>query len=141
MKVKLIAGIGEIARADWNGLAGTNYPFLRHEFLSALEQSGAVGEQTGWLPRHLLVYDRDELTAAMPLYLKFHSQGEYVFDHQWAHAYRQQSLAYYPKWLTSIPFTPCQGERIALKKGADAAEIIHAIVSFIQNASEASDIS
>ena len=141
MKVKLIESISEIDSTVWNRLAGTDYPFLRHEFLLALEQSGAVSEQTGWQARHLLVYDRYELTAVMPLYLKFHSQGEYVFDHQWAHAYRQQGLAYYPKWLTSVPFTPCQGERIALKNGADAAEIIHAIVSFIRQASKDREIS
>lgn len=72
----------QVNDADWNSLTGNAYPFLRHEFLLALEQSGSVSGQTGWVPAHLLVLDKDELIAFMPLYLKQHSWGEYVFDHQ-----------------------------------------------------------
>ena len=86
---------------DWNRLASDAYPFLRHEFLLALEQSGSICEQTGWVPTHLLVLDEDDLVAFMPLYLKQHSWGEYVFDHQWAQAYQQHGLDYYPKYLTT----------------------------------------
>lgn len=141
MEVKLIESITDIDSSEWNRLSGTDYPFLRHEFLSALERSGSVCQQSGWRPQHLLVYDGDELAALMPLYLKFHSQGEYVFDHQWAHAYRQQGLVYYPKWLTSIPFTPCQGDRIAIRNGKDTVKIMNTIFDYIQEASENEGIS
>ena len=92
---------------------------MRHEFLFALEQSGSVCQQTGWLPSHILVFKGEELVAFMPLYLKEHSWGEYVFDHQWAQAYLQQDIDYYPKWLTAIPLTPCQGSRIIINETID----------------------
>ena len=141
MEVKLIESMTEIDSPVWNRLTGTDYPFLRHEFLLALEQSASVCQQTGWQAQHMLIYDRDELVALMPLYLKYHSQGEYVFDHRWAQAYRQQNLAYYPKWLTSIPFTPCQGERIVIQDGKNAAKITDLIVTHIQQISERQGIS
>jgi len=128
--------------ADWNRLAGHAYPFLRHEFLLALEQSGSVSGQTGWVPAHLLVLDEDELVAFMPLYLKQHSWGEYVFDHQWAQAYQQHELDYYPKWLTAIPLTPCQGARIVSKaEGIDQLEVTHTLLTFIKQLSEQRGIS
>lgn len=125
----------------WNRLAGDAYPFLRHEFLSALEQSGSVSAQTGWEPAHLLVMDEEELVAFMPLYLKRHSWGEYVFDQSWAQAYRQQGLDYYPKWLTAIPFTPCQGARIVSKAAADPLEVMQLLLGFIKQLSAKLDIS
>jgi len=119
MEVKQIHSMAQVDCANWNRLSGEAYPFLRHEFLLALEQSGSVCEQTGWAPAHLLVSDNKKLVAFMPLYLKQHSWGEYVFDHQWAQAYQQNGLDYYPKWLTTIPLTPCQGTRIVIKEGID----------------------
>lgn len=77
MEVKQINSISQVNGADWNRLCGVAYPFIRHEFLLALEQSGSVCDKTGWLPAHLLVFDKDELIAFMPLYLKEHSWGEY----------------------------------------------------------------
>ncbi|PKM10563.1 MAG: GNAT family N-acetyltransferase [Gammaproteobacteria bacterium HGW-Gammaproteobacteria-3] len=141
MEVKLIENITEIDSGLWNSLAGTDYPFIRHEFLEALELSGPVSQQTGWRARHLLVYDQGILVALMPLYLKFHSQGEYVFDQQWAKAHQQSDLLYYPKWLTAIPFTPCQGARIVIRNGLDAAPIIALIMAFMQQSSESHGIS
>lgn len=141
MQVKLINSMTQVDRVAWNNLAGDAYPFLRHEFLSALEQSGSVSEQTGWLPTHLLVMKDDELLAFMPLYLKNHSYGEYVFDHQWAHAYHQSGLAYYPKWLTAIPFTPCQGARICVKDTADQLDVTRLLLAFIKQMSEQQDVS
>lgn len=132
MKAIQPGSLAQIDRTEWNGLTGTGYPFLRHEFLSALERSASVSAETGWQPRHLLVYEQNELVALMPLYLKFHSRGEYVFDYQWAEAYRNHGLAYYPKWLTSIPFTPCQGKRIAIKTGADENRIVSFIAAYLQ---------
>jgi len=141
MEVKQINSMTQVDFADWNRLAGDAYPFLRHEFLLALEQSGSVSEQTGWTPAHLLVLDKDEVVAFMPLYLKQHSWGEYVFDHQWAQAYQQQGLDYYPKWLTAIPLTPCQGPRIVIKAAIDPFEVTQLLLNFIKQLSEQRGIS
>ncbi|MDD2722714.1 MAG: GNAT family N-acetyltransferase [Methylovulum sp.] len=141
MKVQLLENLAQIDAVAWNNLAGDVYPFLRHEFLLALEQSSAVSEKTGWIPRHLLVLNDGELCALMPLYLKTHSRGEYVFDQQWANAYHQQGLAYYPKLLTAIPFTPCQGLRFASKEGLDAENILRLFLKTIQQLAVQYDIS
>lgn len=125
----------------WNNLVHNKDPFLRHEFLLALEQSGSASEQTGWLPHHLLVENQHQLIAAMPLYLKTHSRGEYVFDQQWADAYVQSGMAYYPKWINGIPFTPCQGQRILIKENQDEQAIIQACIAFITELSELNNIS
>ncbi len=141
MDIKQINSMAQVDCADWNGLAGDAYPFMRHEFLLALEQSGSIAVQTGWRPAHLLVLDKQELVAFMPLYLKQHSRGEYVFDHQWAQVYQQHGLDYYPKWLTSIPLTPCQGSRIVVKAAIDPFEITQLLLTFIKQLSEQRGIS
>ncbi|MFP5407439.1 MAG: peptidogalycan biosysnthesis protein, partial [Gammaproteobacteria bacterium] len=96
--------LSNVPCAQWNALAAaaqgrtTAQPFLRHEFLSSLAVTGCTGEAAGWIPRHLLLEDRaGALHAAVPLYMKTHSYGEYVFDWAWADAYEQHGLAYYPK--------------------------------------------
>ncbi|MGR9087233.1 MAG: GNAT family N-acetyltransferase [Gammaproteobacteria bacterium] len=136
MEAKLIDSILEVEAPDWNSLAGDDYPFLRHEFLSSLEQCGAVSEQTGWKTRHLLMFEDARLLAAMPLYLKYHSAGEYVFDHQWAEAYHRHGMSYYPKWLTAIPFTPCQGPRLAVKNPPYPARLMPELLGIIREMSE-----
>ena len=141
MHVLQINSISQVSSTDWNNLAGIAYPFLRHEFLLALEESGSVCQKTGWIPAHLLVLDDNKLVAFMPLYLKEHSWGEYVFDHQWAQVYQQHDLNYYPKWLTAIPFTPCQGARIVFNNAIDTFEITHLLFSFIKNLSIQHNIS
>jgi predicted N-acyltransferase len=141
MEVKQIHGMTQVDCADWDRLAGEANPFLRHAFLLALEQSASVCEQTGWSPAHLLVMEGDEPVAVMPLYLKHHSWGEYVFDHQWAQAYRQHGIDYYPKWLTAIPLTPCQGERIITNPGVDPLEVMRVLLAFIKQLSEQQGIS
>lgn len=141
MEVKQINSMKQVDSADWNRLTGDAYPFLRHEFLLALEQSGSISEQTGWVPSHLLVMDKDELVAFMPLYLKQHSWGEYVFDHQWAQSYQQHDIDYYPKWLSAIPLTPCQGTRIAIKATIDPLDVTHTLLTFIKKLSEQRGIS
>lgn len=141
MHVQQINSLSQVSSTDWNNLSGIAYPFLRHEFLLALEESGSVCQKTGWIPAHLLVIDDNKLVAFMPLYLKEHSWGEYVFDHQWAQAYQQHDLNYYPKWLTAIPFTPCQGARIVFNNAIDTLEITHLLFSFIQNLSIQHNIS
>ncbi len=119
MNIQFIANISAVQAEHWNQVAGTDYPFLRHEFLLALEQSGVVTSENGWQPQHLLVFAEADLIAACPLYLKFHSQGEFVLDHQWADAFQRQGLAYYPKGLTAVPFTPCPAQRLLFKAGVD----------------------
>ena len=136
MEVKLINSISQVEAVCWNNLTGPEYPFLRHEFLMALELSGSVGERTGWIPQHLLVFSDDRLVGLMPLYLKFHSRGEYVFDYEWAHAFERYGLAYYPKWVTSIPFTPCPGPRIVISKGFNEPDIALNIISFLKEQSD-----
>jgi predicted N-acyltransferase len=141
MEVKQINSMAQVDCANWNRLSGDAYPFLRHEFLLALEQSGSVCEQTGWVPAHLLVMDEEKLVAFMPLYLKQHSWGEYVFDHQWAQAYQQHGLDYYPKWLTAVPLTPCQGARIVIKTAIDPLEVMQLLLNFIKQLSEQRGVS
>jgi len=141
MNIKQIQSMSQIDPSAWNQLAGTDYPFIRHEFLTALEESGSVCNQTGWKPAHLLVYDDEILIALMPLYLKGHSWGEYIFDHQWAQAFQQHGLNYYPKWLTAIPLTPCQGSRIVVRDEIDPFKITQLLLSFIKKLSKEQNIS
>ncbi|MDT4291547.1 GNAT family N-acetyltransferase [Methylomonas sp. MO1] len=141
MEVKQIDSMAQIDAADWNQLCGLDYPFLRHEFLSALEQSAAVCPQTGWEATHLLVIDNQKLQAALPLYSKTHSWGEYVFDQQWAQAYQQHGLAYYPKLVSAIPFTPCQGQRLLFAPEADQTAVCALLFGFIQQLAELRGVS
>lgn len=114
--------LSELSLAEWNQLVGTGNPFLRHEFLQGLESTGCVTAETGWQPHHWVERDgRGALRAVMPCYLKTHSFGEYVFDWAWAEAWAQYGLDYYPKLLSAIPFTPCQGPRLLYSPGSDPA--------------------
>ena len=109
----------------WNRLAGDE-PFLRHEFLHALHETGCASEATGWAPRYLAAFDDTEperLVGAMPLYVKSHSRGEYVFDWAWADAYERHGLEYYPKLLSAIPFTPVTGPRLLAESDAVAQSL------------------
>ena len=137
MQIKQFNSLAEISALEWNLLAGSGYPFLRHEFLSALELSGSAAAKTGWSARHLLIYDGEQLLALCPLYLKTHSQGEFVFDQSWANAYHQHGLRYYPKWLTAVPFTPCPAPRIIIKPGVDECQVLSLLLEFIEHHSGA----
>lgn len=111
--LEIIEKLSEVSPADWNALLSPDAsPFLKHEFLSTLEETACVGSNTGWQIAHLALYRSRKLIGAMPLYLKLHSYGEFVFDWSWAQAYEQQGMQYYPKALCAIPFTPVQGSRI-----------------------------
>jgi predicted N-acyltransferase len=109
---RIARGVSELPAAQWEGLTGRNDPFLSHRFLSLLEESGSVGEATGWTPLPVTVERSGRTTAAAPAYLKSHSQGEYVFDHGWADAWERTGQAYYPKLQVAVPFTPCVGPRL-----------------------------
>jgi predicted N-acyltransferase len=120
VKAEFLGSLGQIAASDWNDVAGTDYPFLRHEFLYGLEQTGCATANTGWQACHLLLRDEAGLLAVMPLYLKSHSYGEYVFDWSWADAWQRSGLDYYPKLVSAIPFTPATGPRLCTRQGADS---------------------
>ena len=112
MQARFVNRIDDIPEEAWNRLVADGNPFLTHAFLAALEHQGAVGEYTGWEPRHLIVEDGTSLLGALPLYLKSHSFGEFVFDWAWANAYDRAGIAYYPKLLIGIPYTPVTGPRL-----------------------------
>ncbi len=110
---RVASDLSRVATVEWNALVGPRYPFLRYEFLRALEVHGCLGERYGWLPQHLLLHDAaGRLQAAAPLYLKFNSYGEFVFDGSWADAYRRAGLAYYPKLVSASPYTPATGPKL-----------------------------
>ena len=112
MKIEIHSGIAAIPAEEWNALVRDRNPLLRHEFLHAMEANGCVGERFGWLPRHIAIYDGERLAGAMPLYEKTNSYGEFVFDHAWADAYKRSGLDYFPKLVSSVPYTPCGGQRL-----------------------------
>ena len=128
MQCKIIGAMDEITRSQWNGLSGTDIPFLSHEFLSALEHHHCVGEATGWIPQHLLLFDGDTLIGAVPQYLKTNSYGELVFDHAWEHAYERSGMAYYPKLVVAIPYTPATGPRFLVSPSADRQMVIKLLI-------------
>jgi len=122
IKVEVSRGMSDVPAADWDACANpdpaTHDPFLSHAFLKALEDSGCVRAERGWSPHHLLLRDQSEaLLGAMPLYLKGHSMGEYVFDYAWADAYERAGGDYYPKLQSSVPFTPVTGRRLLTPEG------------------------
>lgn len=117
IKIQICNNIDLIEPQQWNALLVDNNPFTRHEFLAALEHHQCVGETFGWLPCHIAIYEADKLIGAMPLYEKLNSYGEFVFDNAWADAYRRNGLAYYPKLVSSIPYTPAQGQRLLCQSG------------------------
>jgi len=129
--VNVLGSINEIGAEEWDACAGADYPFCRHGFLSALEDSGSATAESGWMPRHLAVHDEDGiLVACAPLYLKNHSYGEYVFDWGWADAYERTGGRYYPKLLCAVPFTPATGRRLLVRRDLPATvqeELAHAL--------------
>ena len=121
-----------IDRAAWNALVAADAdanPFLRHEFLAALSDSGAAAAPSGWHPHFLLLKRSGTLAAAAPLYVKDHSYGEYVFDWSWAEAYQRHGLAYYPKWLVAVPFTPVPGTRLLARDDEARSELAKALLA------------
>ncbi len=121
--VRVLASMADVEAQAWDNCAGDTNPFVRHAFLSALEDSGSADAETGWVARHLVVDDgQGGILAAAPLYLKNHSYGEYVFDWGWADAYERAGGRYYPKLQCSVPFTPVTGPRLMVAGAVAAAE-------------------
>lgn len=128
--------IQQINRDDWSLLAKGHYPFLQYDFLLALEESEAVNAESGWQPFHLQVKKDGDVIALMPLYIKSHSYGEYVFDWSWADAYRRYGFEYYPKLLCAIPFTPVTASRLLTSDGVTQSDIWKLALSVLEKQSE-----
>jgi predicted N-acyltransferase len=127
-RIRVGDGIAGVDAQAWDALAGPGNPFLSHAFLSALEDSGSVAAQSGWQSVPILLEDEGgELLGAVPLYAKSHSQGEYVFDHNWADAYEHAGGRYYPKLLAAVPFTPVPGPRLLVRDRAHVTALIAGI--------------
>jgi len=128
----------EVNSANWNALlakqsdAGSLNPFMRHEYLAALHESGSASPKTGWTPRFITLWDGDALAAGCALYLKDHSYGEYVFDHAWANAYHQHGLPYYPKALVALPFTPVPGPRLLARTPAERLLLVKTVIAWCE---------
>lgn len=115
--IKIIKSLSEVSPEAWDACAGTDNPFVRHAFLSALEDSGSATGETGWLGQHLVIEESaGGIAACAPLYLKSHSYGEYVFDWGWADAYERAGGRYYPKLQCAVPFTPVTGPRLLVNQ-------------------------
>jgi predicted N-acyltransferase len=119
VQIERLATLAPIEAAAWNTLAGDS-PFLKHEFLRALEQSGCVGQGTTWQPSYLVARDEQGLAGALPLFIKYDSHGEFVFDWGWADAFERSGRSYYPKLVCAVPFTPATGRRLLLRDAQDA---------------------
>jgi predicted N-acyltransferase len=122
LNAEFITSLTQVEEQEWEGLCGTDYPFLRYGFLLGLETSGCTTGETGWQPCHLILRDDDRPVAVLPLYLKTHSYGEYVFDWSWSQAWQQNGLQYYPKLVSAIPFTPATGPRLCHSEELDSQE-------------------
>lgn len=119
MNVQCISSLADIDSDQWDALLKDQHPLLSHAFLYAMEQYGCLTVESGWIPRYLVVEEQGELLAAMPLYEKTNSWGEFVFDHAWADAYARHGLDYYPKLVSAIPFSPVFGQKLLLKPGCE----------------------
>ena len=127
---RVLASPLDVDASAWNALLATQShptPFMRHEYLAALHESGSATPRTGWTPRFMTLWQGDALVAACPLYLKAHSYGEYVFDWAWASAYEQHGVPYYPKAVVAVPFTPVPGTRLLARDDATRALLVQAV--------------
>jgi len=144
IEISLLTSLSEIDAAEWDACAAPETldggrphdPFTTHRFLKALEDSRSVGTGTGWQPQYLLARAEGELIATAPLYAKGHSQGEYIFDHNWAQAYERAGGRYYPKLQMAVPFTPATGRRFLVKPGFEEAGMAALIQGAVQIADQ-----
>lgn len=139
-RTHIVSSLLEVGQARWDALVDAQdnpNPFLSYAFLHALHESGSAAPETGWQPQYIVLYDGEALAAALPLYVKGHSYGEYVFDWAWADAYQRHGLEYYPKLLSAIPFTPVAGPRLMAVDAAARAALLEVLVA-TQGAAEVS---
>jgi predicted N-acyltransferase len=133
----LLGTLGSVDAEDWDALAEGN-PFVSHAFLNALHESGCASKRTGWTPCFPTIWESGQLVGAMPLYLKAHSYGEYVFDWAWADAYQRHGLDYYPKLLSAVPFTPVTGPRLLVARADLRANLMEAALGVARESSASS---
>jgi uncharacterized protein len=136
MRIERLSCIEQVDVAAWRALESPDFPFFDYEFLRALERSGSIGGASGWSPVYLACKEGERVLGALCLYLKTHSYGEYIFDWEWAHAYRQHGLPYYPKLVAAVPFTPATGPRLLVRPDADRAAVTHALLDAAQRLGE-----
>ncbi len=141
MKIEFLDSIERIDGEEWDKTINNQYPFLKYEFLKALEITKCVSPEEGWTPLHLVVSEIDKILAVMPLYIKTDSQGEFIFDWSWADAYYRNGLDYYPKLVCSIPFTPASGPRVVITDSTRTEEIIKVVSSALKQLSEENNFS
>ena len=142
MRFELADGIADVAPEHWNPLVGDGSPFLEWEWLASLEEAGTLGAERGWLPRPLLGYDdASKLVLAAPIYVKGHSEGEFVFDFAWADAAHRSGLRYYPKLLVGVPFTPVGGARILTSPGLERTPWLRGAGRFLRELCSGNDLS
>lgn len=140
--LKVTGDISTVATGDWDACAGGDNPFVCHAFLLALEESGCASAEEGWMPQHLLLEDpAGRLVGAAPMYVKSHSQGEYVFDHGWANAFERAGGRYYPKLQIAVPFTPATGPRLLVRAGEDHAHVVRMLLQGAVRVAEQFDVS
>ena len=123
MHIEFIESVKKIEEKVWNNIIKSDYPFLQHSFLLALEKCKCVGENTGWYPFHLLVKEAEKVIGLMPMYIKTDSHGEFIFDWSWADAFYRNGVDYYPKLVSAIPFTPATGPRLCLLDEINRSEV------------------
>ncbi|HET6343553.1 MAG TPA: peptidogalycan biosysnthesis protein, partial [Myxococcota bacterium] len=129
LSTEVLPNLAGLDPAAWDALTGSDNPFVEHGFLSALEESGSVGSvDSGWVPRHLVVREDGRLVGALPLYEKYDSYGEYIFDWSWARAALQAGIPYYPKLVSAVPFTPATGPRLLVAPDAAPGPIRAALL-------------
>ena len=136
MKVDFVDSIEKINKEDWKSVLNNKYPFLQYDFLKALEVTKCVSPEQGWTPFHAVVSEGEMIIAIMPLYIKTDSQGEFIFDWSWADAFYRNGLEYYPKLVSSIPFTPASGPRILFTDQSKSLTIIKEITSALKKVSQ-----
>ena len=142
LTARIVDRIEKIPAAAWDTCAGDDNPFVSHAFLNALEISGSVGRGTGWLPQHIVLEDdAGTVHAVAPLYVKGHSQGEYVFDHGWAEAFERAGGRYYPKLQIAVPFSPVPGPRLLVRNTPQRAAIQSALIEALTQTAEKSGLS
>jgi predicted N-acyltransferase len=140
-EIELLEGVREAPRDEWNALVGDGSPFLEWEWLTALEDGGTLGSESGWAPRPLAVRENGRLVAACPLYVKGHSEGEFVFDWGWADAAYRAGIRYYPKLLVGVPFTPVSGQRFLTAPDVDRAAWIRTLAAHLRELCLENDLS
>ena len=139
--IEMAEGVASLPAEEWNALVGDESPFLEWEWLASLEEAGAVGGRTGWGARPLVVREAGRLIAACPLYLKLHSEGEFVFDWGWADASERAGIRYYPKMLVAVPFTPVSGARFLVAPGEDRQRWITLLAQALRDTCVANELS